>query len=482
MQINIIAALLILVVLIFRTVTMNRVPKSVILVLWAVVLIRLWFPVMITLPENVPAETGFLNIAQMVQRVVQTSAPIMNITREHLWLPTLLTTIWIFGAILLLCGFLTLYIFHLVYLRDAIPLKDNGQIDGFLRNQKLHRKIKVFKSDKIKSPLSYGLIRPRILLPSNMDLSDQETLQFVLQHEIFHIKSIDVLWKAIVNFTACVYWFNPTIWVYLFCVNRDFEISCDEHVLHNNGVHSRAQYANTLVKMAQFQSGVDPGFQGFSINALSERVVAVMYFKKTSVWAIILCIFITLASTTVFAFTPNSIDIPVSAIPQYCNPGAILLIGADNKTYVENPGMGASKVSGPTVSQNAVESTSSDTKSEVVTNRRSYMPNREPGMRYVYDGGKTLIKITNEDSSLYYFPGDSDTPTEYKGSTWFVIDPAVNPSQKGVAFNIDTSAGMENALSWVTKYVRSNKRKGIASSLKAQQGSKCTIYYEWTIV
>lgn len=462
-------------------ITINRIPKSVFLLLWSIIFVRLWFPIIVTLPPGTSAEIGLANLAQSIQKSVQIAKPVVDITRENVWLPTLFTTIWIVVVILLLLAFFALYIFHVLYFNDAIPFKDNTQISEFIQKQKMHRNVIVFHSDKVDSPISYGVFKPRILLPSSIDLSDTETLQFILLHEIFHIKRFDVIWKAAINCTACIYWFNPAIWVYLFCVNRDLETSCDEYVLYRSGIQSRAQYANALVKMSQSKTNLKSGFSGFSINSLSERIVAVMHFKKTSIWAVAMCLAVTLISITAFANAPHMMDFPVSSISQYCSPGSILIVGADKNLYMENSGIPGNVSSDTTNYQETNVSSSPANARTDATDSVTHMPNRESGMRYIYDGGKALIKITNQDNSLYYFPADKDTPAEYKGGTWFVIDPAVNPSQKGVAFNIDTSEGMYQASSWVTRYVQPNKQKGIITSLKAQQGSKCMIYYEWAV-
>jgi hypothetical protein len=163
-----------------------------------------------------------------------------------------------------------------------------------------------------------------------------------------------------------------------------------------------------------------------------------------------------------------------------------LSVGANRKLYVENSGLTSSQ---NTLSSSGTSSASTqkpaDFSSGVQPSGKpdagTHMPNLEPGMRLVYDGGKNLIKVTNADSSLYYFPGDTYTPAEYQGSTWFIIDPAVNPSQNGVAFNIDSADGMQSAQTWIAKHVSAGKQEEIVNSLRAQQGTKCTIYYEWLI-
>lgn len=45
-------------------------------------------------------------------------------------------------------------------------------------------------SDRISAPLSYGVLRPVILLPTGMDRSG-DTLYHVLLHELEHIRALD---------------------------------------------------------------------------------------------------------------------------------------------------------------------------------------------------------------------------------------------------------------------------------------------------
>lgn len=98
-----------------------------------------------------------------------------------------------------------------------------------------------------------------------------------------HIKRFDAMWKIVLSFTQCIYWFNPAIWVFTYFSSRDLQISCDEHVLHQIGHDARAPYAMALIAMAKTIESITPAEQGFSRTALEERVTAIMHFKKTSI-------------------------------------------------------------------------------------------------------------------------------------------------------------------------------------------------------
>lgn len=174
-------------------------------------------------------------------------------------------------------------------------------------------------------------------------------------------------------------------------------------------------------------------------------------------------------SVTAFAAAPKALDFPLSYIPEYCNGCAVLSVDTDGKLYVAE---GYSEDGERTTDFSAIHPYGKPPAG-------THMPNREPGMFLVYDSGNTLMKITNADHSLYYFPGDEDTPAEYRGSTWFVVGPDSDPAQEGEEFLIDSPDGMENAQKWIEAHVKSEMQKNILNSLQAQRGTQCTIYLEW---
>ena len=51
--------------------------------------------------------------------------------------------------------------------------------------------------------------------------------------------------------TVCIYWFNPMVWIMYVLVNRDIELACDEGVLKESGISTRASYALTLIQMQE---------------------------------------------------------------------------------------------------------------------------------------------------------------------------------------------------------------------------------------
>ena len=128
---------------------------------------------------------------------------------------------------------------------------------------------------RISSPLTFGVLRPVILVPKKTDWTDETALRYVLEHEFVHIQRFDVLSKLLLIAAVCVHWFNPLVWVMYVLANRDLELSCDETVLRRFGGDIRAAYARVLIRMEAARGGFAPLCNHFGKNAIEERITIV---------------------------------------------------------------------------------------------------------------------------------------------------------------------------------------------------------------
>jgi beta-lactamase regulating signal transducer with metallopeptidase domain len=60
---------------------------------------------------------------------------------------------------------------------------------------------------------TWGVIRPGILLPHNVDSWTDDRLRIVLTHEVAHIKRLDWLIQIFAELAKAAYWFNPLFWL-----------------------------------------------------------------------------------------------------------------------------------------------------------------------------------------------------------------------------------------------------------------------------
>lgn len=172
---------------------------------------------------------------------------------------------------------------------DALPIGDHAGrrlADGLVAGCGLRRRVRVRQSDRVATPLTYGTVRPVVLMPADFAWRDADAARYVLVHELTHIRRFDGVLKLVLAIAACIHWFNPFAWAMYALANRDIELSCDEAVVRSCGISSRGAYARTLLAMGEREGGLVPLLQsGFGKTALEERIGAIMRIRRTSLAA-----------------------------------------------------------------------------------------------------------------------------------------------------------------------------------------------------
>ncbi|KAI4452674.1 hypothetical protein C823_007258 [Eubacterium plexicaudatum ASF492] len=139
--------------------------------------------------------------------------------------------------------------------------------------------VRLLVHDRVRTPLVFGTIRQSIIIPKSL-LCQKQQLQYILTHEIVHIRRFDNLWKRLSVAAVCIHWFNPAVWLMYRLFARDLELSCDEQALSAYGSRGRQQYAMTLLMLAQNQMGSALFCSGFLENPVKERIESIMKYKK----------------------------------------------------------------------------------------------------------------------------------------------------------------------------------------------------------
>lgn len=320
LQMSFSGAILILVIVVIRALAINKLPKKTFLALWGIALFRLLIPFTVPASFSVYSLMKYFapthSLSEEISKGnVEPIIPFRNVAA----IPTapvdgkiqnsisLWVIIWLSGMLICAVVFTVSYFKCHKEFKTSLPVR-NEYTQKWINEHQILRTIEIRQSDRISTPLTYGVFHPVILFPKTVDRIDRKSLDYILAHEYVHIRRFDTVTKLIATFALCLHWFNPGVWVMYVLANRDIELSCDEAVIRLFGESTRSSYAMAIIQMAEVKSGITPLCSNFSKNAIEERIVAIMKFKKSSFIALALACALVLTVGATFATSANATE------------------------------------------------------------------------------------------------------------------------------------------------------------------------------
>ena len=162
--------------------------------------------------------------------------------------------------------------------------------------------------DSISSPFIFGVVRPRIYLPSSLNETDRE---YVLAHERAHLSRLDHLWKPLGFILLAVHWFNPLLWLAYVLLCRDVELACDESVIRKMGAEIKKPYSEALVNCSMPRRMIAACPLAFGEVGVKGRIKAVLNYKKPAFWIIIVAVIAVIVTSICFLTDPlRASDVP----------------------------------------------------------------------------------------------------------------------------------------------------------------------------
>ena len=316
LQMSFVGAVMILAIIVIRTLTINLLPKKTFGVLWGIAVVRLLLP--LSLPSVLSVYSLLSEYTSVIDAVkgsqavlaLQTETP-GQITTIHNNLSSTINTVSMWTVIWAIGLLISAMVFAIAYwkcqqeFQTSLPV-NNDFITKWLNTHQQKRTISIRQSSRFSAPLTYGILRPVILVPTSTEWENTASLQYVLAHEYVHIRRFDSIKKFALIIVLCVHWFNPLVWAMYILANRDIELSCDEAVVRLFGENKKATYARVLISMEETRNGLTPLCNNFSKNAIEERITAIMKIKKNTICSLILASFIVAGTTTAFATSANA--------------------------------------------------------------------------------------------------------------------------------------------------------------------------------
>ena len=289
------------VAVLFLRLIFRRSPKWVCCFMWALVALRLVFPVSIEselsllpsaelLPNDIlytetpKIDSGIGFIDDLINPLFSGAFSANDVANAGA-IQTLISVfswIWVYGAVAMLLYALMSYMRLKSRVAESTPFCENIKQCG-----------------NIASPFVLGIFNPRIYLPYSISNAD---IPYVVSHEKAHISRRDHLWKPIGFILLAIYWFNPLLWVAYILLCRDIERSCDEKVIREMKKEERRAYSTALLHCSVRHRAITACPTAFGETDVKGRIKGIMGYKKPASALVLLAITVTVA-TAVCLFT-----------------------------------------------------------------------------------------------------------------------------------------------------------------------------------
>jgi beta-lactamase regulating signal transducer with metallopeptidase domain len=186
------------------------------------------------------------------------------------------------AALLLLITFVALA--RLIALRArAEVLVDGHWLSALARAQRrmgFKHGTALLTSDDLASPISWGLMRPVILLNTRAVEASNEA-EAIIAHELAHVARMDWVKLLLARIATALFWFNPLVWMLAREAHQLREEAADDAVLAADIADT--DYAQLLVGVARHECpGLLLGAHGVapSKSSLARRVARVLDVKS----------------------------------------------------------------------------------------------------------------------------------------------------------------------------------------------------------
>lgn len=163
--------------------------------------------------------------------------------------------------------------------KPAVELKLFTELKAYQFGIK--RKVKLWLSTSVQTPVTFGYFKPIILLPvallGNISTTQAETL---ILHELTHIRTNDYLLNWFLISVETIFFFNPFVTSLCKKIKLEREKNCDVNVLSFE--YSPALYAETLLQ-AERMKQLAPVFQLAAVNRKKHLLQRIQFFSSEKV-------------------------------------------------------------------------------------------------------------------------------------------------------------------------------------------------------
>jgi TonB family protein len=121
--------------------------------------------------------------------------------------------------------------------------------DRLCRDLAIGRPVRALESSSAAVPMTWGTLRPVVLLPEAAGGWPAARLHAVVLHELVHVQRHDLVAQVAAQAACCLYWFHPMVWPAVRQLRKERETACDDAVL--SGGVAASDYAGHLLELAR---------------------------------------------------------------------------------------------------------------------------------------------------------------------------------------------------------------------------------------
>ena len=242
---------------------------------------------------------------------------------------------WIAGILVMFVYFVVSWRRVQSKVRTAIPMDLAGT--------------KYYQCDNISSPFLFGIVKPRIYVPSH--IAKQE-LSYVLRHETAHRQRRDYMVKPISYLLLMVYWINPILWAAYILLCRDIELACDEQVVKEMGTDCKKAYSQALLTYSVSRSSIAACPVAFGEIGVKQRVKNILNYKKPTFWVFLAAAAAGIVITVCFMTKPKMQDTTDKNIAENTDNHENFATAENNKHNVSNNNKNIGNTENPKITEN----------------------------------------------------------------------------------------------------------------------------------
>lgn len=208
------------------------------------------------LPIQFPFVTSIALPQGISKLIIETYAPRFTIGNFNISIYHLIILIWITGIAVQTYRFIIIdrMIKRLLFTFGRNVTKDPYYTSVFSNTYDGQIPVQIYEVTGISTPFLYGFSKPYILVPFGEHISEQ-TLMYILKHEISHYQHHDLWLKFGVQLLNIIYWWNPFTSLLNKQAGLVIEMRIDDNITDMDEKDALA-YLQCLCNMAEYQDTI----------------------------------------------------------------------------------------------------------------------------------------------------------------------------------------------------------------------------------